>query len=70
MDNEYLKTELLNTGGGCEVRIVYLNDNKILVMNEDYVSLYNSIDDFWDTDSDTEKEKPKKELFGFWVDKY
>ena len=62
MDNEYLKTELLNTGGGCEVRIVHLNDNKILIMNDDYVSLYNSIDDFWDEAGD-------KQVDGFWVNK-
>ena len=70
MDNEYLKTEMLDTGGGCEVRIVQLNDNKVLVMNDEYVSLYNSIEDFWDIDEDIEKEKTNKELFGFWVDKY
>ncbi len=70
MDNEYLKTEMLNTGGGCEVRIVHLNDNKVLVMNDEYVSLYNSIEDFWDIDEDVEKEQTNKQLFGFWVDKY
>lgn len=70
MDNEYLKTEMLDTGGGCEVRIVQLNDNKVLVMNDEYVSLYNSIDDFWDIDEGVEKEQTNKELFGFWVNKY
>jgi len=69
MNNEYLKTEMLDTGGGCEVRIVYL-DNKVLVMNDEYVSLYKSIDDFWDIDEGIEKEQTNKELFGFWVNKY
>lgn len=51
MTYEHLKTELIGLGGGCEARVVYLGDNienkKVVVINEESVSWYDSIDDFW-----------------------
>lgn len=51
MTYEHLKTELIRLGGGEQARVVYLGDNienkKVVVINEESVAWYDSIDDFW-----------------------
>lgn len=48
---EYIiKQETMNSGGGCYVDILTLSNGQALVINDEAIGLYNSIDDFMDDD--------------------
>ena len=42
-----------NTGGGTMVDFIELNDGRILGINEDFVVLYSSLDEFYDCTSES-----------------
>lgn len=45
---EYIKsTETVNTGGGCMVDLIYLQDGRVIGLNDECAVLYASITDFW-----------------------
>jgi len=46
LTDDYLKTEVINTGGGCYVRAVKLTDDKVAILSDEYIGIYKSIDDF------------------------
>lgn len=46
------KIESENTGGGCMVDFVILKDGRVLGINDEYVCLYASMDDFWEARSE------------------
>jgi hypothetical protein len=48
-----------NTGGGCIVDFVHLKDGRILGINDEYMVLYDSMDEFWNA---TAQNKPTIEL--------
>ena len=54
------KQETYNTGGGCMVDILHLSNGKILAISDEYVGLYNSVDDMLEDDG-------TKCLSGFWT---
>jgi hypothetical protein len=43
------KTETLNTGGGCFVDILYLEDGRVLILNDEILTLYNSFAEWIDS---------------------
>lgn len=43
----FVKVDTVNTGGGCMVDIIKLEDGRILGINDDSVVLYQSMEDFW-----------------------
>ena len=55
-----VKQETWNTGGGCMVDILTLRDGKVLCVSDEYVGLYNSIDEFFDDDGTRCND-------GFWI---
>jgi hypothetical protein len=60
-----MKTEFVesvsceNTGGGCYVDFVTLKDGRVLGINEEYVVLYDSMDDVWEGEH---KERPAMKI--------
>jgi hypothetical protein len=56
------KSESYNTGGGCMVDILTLSSGKVLCISDEYVGLYNSIDDMLEDDG-------TKCINGFWIEK-
>jgi hypothetical protein len=54
------KQETYNTGGGCMVDILHLPNGKVLTLSDEYISLYNSVEDMLE-DGGT------KSLNGFWL---
>jgi hypothetical protein len=50
-----------DTSGGSYVDFVILKDGRVLGINDEYVCLYKSMDDFWDA---TSENKPCIELKG------
>ena len=56
------KQETWNTGGGCMVDILHLSNGKVLCVSDEYVGMYNSIDDMLEDDG-------TKCLEGFWTSK-
>ena len=36
----------LNTGGGCMVRVINM-DGYVLILNEEFITKYKTVDDFW-----------------------
>ena len=41
------KTESVNTGGGCYVDLLYLEDGRVIGVTDDCLVVYDSIDAFW-----------------------
>ena len=56
------KQETWNTGGGCMVDVLTLSNGKVLCLSDEYVGLYNSIDDMLEDDG-------TKCIEGFWLTK-
>ena len=54
------KTEIYNTGGGCLVDVLSLNNGKVLVLSDEYVGLYHSLDEMLEDDGE-------KCLNGFYI---
>jgi hypothetical protein len=54
------KQETWNTGGGCMVDVFTLRGGQVLCISDEYVGLYNSIDDMLEDDG-------TKCLNGFWI---
>jgi hypothetical protein len=54
------KTELFNTGGGCLVDVLTLNNGKVLIISDEYVGLYHSLDEMLEDDGE-------KCLDGFYI---
>lgn len=45
---EYIKNSYVeNTGGGCLVDIIELENGNVLIMNDEYLGLYKSLDAFY-----------------------
>lgn len=48
---EYIiKQESFNSGGGCYVDALTLSNNQVLIINDECIGLYDSIDDFLNDD--------------------
>lgn len=48
---EYItKQESFNSGGGCYVDALTLSNNQVLIINDEAIGLYDSIDDFFNDD--------------------
>lgn len=66
MDSTYIdsiKTE--NTGGGCMVDFIRLEGGRVIVLNDEYISVYESEQAFWNaTDGDNSGY-----VNGFWYQK-
>ena len=56
------KTETYNTGGGSMVDILTLSNGKVVCISDEYVGLYNSINDMLEDDG-------TKCINGFWIEK-
>ena len=54
------KQETYNTGGGCMVDFLHLSNGKVLCISDEYVGLYNSVDDMLEDDG-------TKCIQGFWT---
>lgn len=54
------KTETYNTGGGCLVDVLTLSNGQVLCVSDEYVGLYNSINDMLEDDG-------TKSIYGFWI---
>jgi hypothetical protein len=54
------KTEIYNTGGGCLVDVLTLNNGKVLIISDEYVGLYSSLEDMLEDDGE-------KCLEGFYI---
>jgi hypothetical protein len=54
------KTDSYNTGGGCMVDVLTLANNQVLCISDEYVGLYNSLNDMLEDDG-------TKCLQGFWI---
>lgn len=53
MNTAYIdRIESENTGGHCMVDFVILKDGRVLGINDEYVCLYKSMDDFWEATSE------------------
>lgn len=48
-----------NTGGGCMVDFIHLNDGRVIGLNDECAVLYDNMDEFWDA---TPKVKPSFEI--------
>jgi len=55
------KLETWNTGGGCMVDILHLSSGKVVCISDEYVGLYNSVDDMLEDDG-------TKCINGFWIE--
>jgi hypothetical protein len=55
------KQESWNTGGGCMVDVLTLSNGKVLCLSDEYVGLYNSLDDMLGDDGE-------KCLNGFYLE--
>ena len=53
-------TETINTGGGCYVDCLTLSNNQVLCVNDECMSLYNTLDDFLEDDG-------TKSIFHFYL---
>jgi hypothetical protein len=56
-----IKKETWNTGGGCMVDVLTLRGGQVLCISDEYVGLYQSIDDMLEDDG-------TKCINGFWID--
>ena len=56
------KLETFNSGGGCYIDLVHLDDGKVIALNNECLCVYSSIDDFWRS-MDVTDEVLGKELF-------
>lgn len=52
VDSHKPKVETHDTGGGCLVDVVFLNDGTILCISDDYVGLYSNEDAFYEGESE------------------
>lgn len=58
--NYIIKQESYNTGGGCMVDVLTLSSGKVVCISDEYVGLYNSVDDMLEDDG-------TKCFNGFWI---
>tara|TARA_R110000822_G_scaffold113444_2_gene244545 strand:+ start:917 stop:1129 length:213 start_codon:yes stop_codon:yes gene_type:complete len=56
------QTNSYNTGGGCMVDVLTLEDGRVLCVTDDYVGLYHSVNDMLEDDG-------TKCIKGFWITK-
>lgn len=54
------KEETYDTGGNCMVDVLTLSNGKVVCISDEYVGLYNSVDDMLEDDG-------TKCLNGFWI---
>lgn len=60
---EYIiKTETLNTGGNCMVDALTLHDGRVILISDEYIGLYESLDSFFNDDFGLAC------INGFWLD--
>ena len=55
-----LPTEMIHTGGGCWVRAVHTAENRVIIISDDYMAVYESVDAFLDDDG-------TKAISGEWI---
>ena len=61
MKTEYIqKIDTVNTGGGCMVDLITLNDGRVIGLNDECAVLYDNIEDFY-------YEGGSRSLFAFWI---
>ena len=56
------KQETYHTGGGCMVDVMTLSSGKVLCITDEYVGLYDSLDDMFEDDGTKCND-------GFWITK-
>lgn len=44
--NYIVNTESINTGGGCMVDVLTLEDGRVIIVNDEYIGLFKDIDSF------------------------
>ena len=52
-ENNFLSSEMMNTGGGCWIRLIYLTDKKengmLIAISDEYVAQYDNLESVFDS---------------------